>query len=227
MALKYKIIVAVDDLHPEPGWGCEGDKSVGYLEELNKEFGCKFTLFVPSNYHGQWPISKYKDWIKFWKSKNWIELAAHGHFHACDRTDTGECEFLELETDQRIETRLRMCLTEWEKVGHKPLGWRNPGWIAHHSAIKHIGKHFKYVALHEQHNHGMQWDCKMLFGCDGINERDKIQLHNNAFMFQSHIAGKWNDNCWSEINYENFRQIVEYLQQQYNELEFSTMSELL
>ena len=221
------IVIAIDDVHPEPGWGCEEDESVGYLEELNKEFGCKFTLFIPSNYHGQWPISKYKDWIKFWKSKNWIELAAHGHFHACDRTDIGECEFLELEADQRIETRLGMCLTEWEKVDHKPLGWRNPGWVAHPNAIKHIGKHFKYAALHEQHNHGMKWDCEMLFGCDGINESDKIQLYNNVFMFQSHIAGKWNDNCWSEINYENFRQIVKYLQQQYNELEFSTMSELL
>ena len=35
-------VIAIDDLHPEEGWGCEGDKAVGYLEELNKEFGCKF-----------------------------------------------------------------------------------------------------------------------------------------------------------------------------------------
>ena len=41
------VTISIDDLHPEQGWGCEGDESVGYLEELNKEFGCKFNLFIP------------------------------------------------------------------------------------------------------------------------------------------------------------------------------------
>ena len=220
------IVIAVDDLHPEPGWGCEGDESVDYLKELNKEFGCKFTLFIPSNYHGHWPISKYKDWIKFWKSKDWIELAAHGHFHACDRTDIGECEFWELETDQKVQTRLDMCLAEWGKVNHTPLGWRNPGWIVHPNAVKYIDKQFKYVALHEQHNQGMQWDCKMFFGCDGIHERKKVQLHTNTFMFQSHIAGLWNDNCWNEKNYTNFRDILLFLSNSYK-LQYVTLGELL
>ena len=39
-----KVVIAIDDLHPEQGWGCEGDESVGYIEELNREYGCKFTL---------------------------------------------------------------------------------------------------------------------------------------------------------------------------------------
>ena len=99
-----KVFIAIDDLHPEPGWGCPGDIQTAYLENLWEEFGCKFTLFVPSNYHGHWPISQYKDWVEFWKSKEWIELAAHGHFHACGRTDIGECEFLEMETDQQVKT---------------------------------------------------------------------------------------------------------------------------
>ena len=47
----HNVTISIDDLHPEQGWGCEGDESVGYLEELNKEFGCKFNLFIPSNYH--------------------------------------------------------------------------------------------------------------------------------------------------------------------------------
>tara|TARA_Y100000034_G_C6846569_1_gene383541 strand:- start:90 stop:755 length:666 start_codon:yes stop_codon:yes gene_type:complete len=220
-----EVIIAVDDIHPEPGWGCEGDKSVEYLEELNKEFGCKFTLFVPSNYHGEWPISLYKDWVEFWKYKDWIELAAHGHFHACDRTDIGECEFLELETDDRIKTRLGMCLAEWRAVDYMPLGWRNPGWVANHNAVKHIGKYFKYAALHKQHNHNIKWDCKMFFGCDGINEEDNINLYNNTFMFQSHIAGDWNDNCWNKNNYNNFRNILLYLLNEYK-LNFTTFNKL-
>ena len=51
------VTISIDDLHPEEGWGCEGDESVGYLEELNKEFGCKFNLFIPSNYHNKFPLS--------------------------------------------------------------------------------------------------------------------------------------------------------------------------
>ncbi len=58
-----KIVIAIDDLHPEQGWGCEGDESVGYIEELNKEYGCKFNLFIPSNYHDKYPLSENKDWI--------------------------------------------------------------------------------------------------------------------------------------------------------------------
>ena len=32
-----EVIIAIDDLHPEKGWGCEGDESIGYLEQLNQE----------------------------------------------------------------------------------------------------------------------------------------------------------------------------------------------
>ncbi len=76
------ITIAIDDNHPETGWGVEGDKSMEYLDELNKEFGAKFTLFIPSNYHYGFPISQYKDWIDYLLSKNYFELAAHGHYHS-------------------------------------------------------------------------------------------------------------------------------------------------
>ena len=221
------VVIAIDDVHPEPGWGCQGDESVGYLEELNKEFGCKFTLFIPSNYHRKYPLSKYKDWVEFWKSKDWTELSAHGHYHQCDRTDIGECEFLETDSDQKAEIRLEMCLTEWKKVGHKPLGWRNPGWLAHPKAIKAIGHHFKYAAIHKEHNHNISWSCKTYEGCDGIDETEVIQLYGERyFIFQSHIAGNWNDNVWNKKNYENFRRILSSLQKTYT-LNFITFQELL
>ena len=38
------VIIAIDDLHPEKGWGCDGDESVTYLESLNSNLGCKFNL---------------------------------------------------------------------------------------------------------------------------------------------------------------------------------------
>ena len=69
-----EVVIAIDDLHPEKGWGCEGDECVGYLEKLNEEFGCKFTLFIPSNYHGKYPLSKHKGWVDFWKKKDPIAI---------------------------------------------------------------------------------------------------------------------------------------------------------
>ena len=56
------LVVAIDDLHPEQGWGCEGDIQVEYLSELNKKFGVKFNLFSPSYYHNDYPLTK--DWVE-------------------------------------------------------------------------------------------------------------------------------------------------------------------
>ena len=221
-----EVVIAIDDLHPEKGWGCEGDECVGYLEKLNEEFGCKFTLFIPSNYHGKYPLSKHKGWVDFWKKKDWVELAAHGHFHQCEREDIGECEFFELDTEEKALQRINDCLLEWEKVGLKPSGWRNPGWLAHPNAVKVLGKHFDYSAIHQEHNHGLVWDCKTFEGEDGIHKTDSISIWNgNVFMFQSHIAGNWNDNIWSKNNYENFRNVLEYLEKSYK-LNYCTLGEL-
>ena len=222
----YNITVSIDDLHPEKGWGCEGDEAVGYLEELNKEFGCKFTLFIPSNYHGKYPLSEHKDWIDFWKSKDWVELAAHGHYHQCERDDIFECEFYELDTEYKALERVKLCLEEWNKVGYRPMGWRNPGWNAHPEAIKVLGKYFDYSAIHEEHNYGIPWTCKTFVGCEGINKTDFIKLYGNTFMFQSHIAGETNDNNWTAENYENFRNLLKFLGEE-NKLNYVTMKELI
>ena len=44
-------------------------------------------------------------------------------------------------------------------------------------------------------------------------------------MFQSHIAGDWNDNCWNEINYKQMRMSLEYLKLQ--DISFKTIEELI
>ena len=59
----YNLTISIDDIHPGEGWGKPEDVQMGYLEELNKLFGAKFTLFIPSNYHNQAPLSEHKDWI--------------------------------------------------------------------------------------------------------------------------------------------------------------------
>jgi hypothetical protein len=40
------ITIAIDDIHPETGWGLPGDECMMYLDDLNREFGAKFTLFT-------------------------------------------------------------------------------------------------------------------------------------------------------------------------------------
>ena len=219
------VTISIDDLHPESGWGCDGDMSVVYLKNLWEEFGCKFTLFIPSNYHGKHPLSKHKDWVDFWRNQEWVELAAHGHFHQCERKDIGECEFFELDTEVKAEERIQQCLNEWKGVGYTPKGWRNPGWLAHPQAIQIIGKHFKYAAIHNEHNHDIKWPCNTFTGHDGINQTESIQMYDDTFMFQSHIAGDWNDNIWNKNNYENFREVLIYLSSLY-ELNYVTLGEL-
>ena len=223
---QIKLTIAIDDVHPEQGWGLPGDKCMDYLDMLNKEFGAKFTLFIPSNYHNKFPLSAHVDWINWLKSKNYFELAAHGHYHLCERDDIGECEFLELNTEQKVIDRLNLLSYEWEAVGHTPIGWRNPGWLTHPIAVKYLCDKFKYAAVHYKHNRGLDWaPCKMVFGHDGIHETD-IKLHNgNTIMFQSHIAGDWNDNVWNENNYEQLRISLKYLTEN-NNVEFKTLAEL-
>ena len=204
------LTIAIDDVHPEKGWGLPGDECMEYLEALNEEFGAKFTLFIPSNYHSKFPISKYKDWVDWLISKKYFELAAHGHYHMCERKDIGECEFFELDTEDKVQSRIQMMLNEWNSVKYKPIGWRNPGWLAHPEAVKKLGPLFKYAAVHYEHNHNLQWQCKMIFGADGIHETN-INTHNGNIMFQSHIAGDWNDNVWNENNYNQIRISLKYL----------------
>tara|TARA_R110001592_G_scaffold10354_6_gene53896 strand:- start:4588 stop:5247 length:660 start_codon:yes stop_codon:yes gene_type:complete len=217
------VTISIDDIHPEKGWGVEGDECMHYLDELNKEFGAKFTLFIPSNYHHSAKLSENKDWIDWLKSKGYFELAAHGHYHQCEREGIGECEFFELDTQEKAEERINKCITEWNAVNYRPLGWRNPGWLAHPEAVKVLGETFKYAAIHYEHNHNLAWKCNTLFGHDGINETE-ISLHNNnMIMFQSHIAGDWNDNVWNEANYNQMRLSLEAIK----EVKYKTLSECL
>ena len=66
---KLNITISIDDINPLKGWGAEGDTQMSYLEDLHREFGAKFTLFIPSNYHKQAPLSNHKDWVNWLKSK--------------------------------------------------------------------------------------------------------------------------------------------------------------
>lgn len=224
-----KIIVCVDDVHPQKGWRIIGDKSFDFFESLNRLFGVKFTIFVPSNYHKEYPLSVHKEYLNELLSIPFFEVAAHGHYHQCDDAKRyGECEFFELQNDDEITRRIQMMRDEWEAVcGELPSGWRSPGWLTSHSSSQQLKSAFKYVAVHQVHNMGLDWRPAVAFyGHTGIHESSIEVQANNTIVFQSHINGDWNDNVWNQKNFTNLSNTLSYLHDIYKELEFKTFKEL-
>ena len=231
------VIVAIDDVHPEKGWGVEGDVQVQYLENLHHNFGVKFNLFVPSNYHNKFPITK--EFVDFWKQYDWIELSNHGHFHACENKEItgidkntgdkvimelGEMEFMELQHGDAVQ-RIQESLNLWNACGYRPRGFRAPGWAVNQQSADAISSYFDWTAGHNEINAGIKWGCQFFEGHDGINESDNINLYGNTFMFQSHINGTHNENVWNEENFLHFEKVLEYLLSQYK-IQFRTISEI-
>ena len=219
------VVVAIDDLHPEQGWGCEGDTQVEYLSSLNAQYGVKFTLFCPSYYHHQYKLTK--DWVSYWKQFDWVELANHGHYHDVQKysfDQMGDQEFLELDYTEATE-RIQDSMTLWEECGHKQTGFRTPGWGITQEAATAVSSYFDWVAGHEQINKDIVFPTQYCVGADGIHETEDINLYGDTFMFQSHIQGDWNDNVWDEKNYLHFQKVLDYLLSQY-ELQFKTISEI-
>ena len=64
----------------------------------------------------------------------------------------------------------------------------------------------------------------MIFGSDGIHSSD-ITTHKGNIMLHSHIFGDWNDNVWSENNYQQMLLTLDHLVNQFD-IEFKTISEL-
>ena len=126
-----------------------------------------------------------------------------------------------VEATERIQESLEL----WEQCGHKPKGFRAPGWGITQEAATAVSSYFDWVAGHEQINQGIDFPTQYFVGADGIHETNDISLYGETFMFQSHIQGDWNDNVWDEKNYLHFKEIVKYLSTQY-ELDFKTISEI-
>lgn len=242
------INIAIDDVCPKPGYRILGEETENYLRYLNDKFGAKFDLFVPSNFHHQWPISQHQEWINEIEDLDFVSLNAHGHFHQCkDPKRYGECEFLELQTEFEVTNRFLEMHKEWMECDIAPYGWRNPGWLCSQETNKVINSptwlidgersriapfKFDFVAVHYEHNQGMIWNCPTFFGHDGI-QQENISLHNASkenpdgmIMFQSHIAGNHNHNVWNQANFEQLRISLDHLVSNFD-CEFKTLSECL
>ena len=219
-----KLTIAIDDVNPLKDWRIFGDKTEKWLFDLNKKFGVKYNLFIPTNYHNESSISENKKWINELIDSNIFELSGHGHFHQTSNPKMfGEMEFVDMTEEDCIE-RIKLMMGEWESVGYNPKGWRNPGWMCQPYCVKHLSEHFEWAALHKEHNHNFEWDLKMLFGADSIHDTD-IKLHDGNIMFHSHICGDWNGNVWNEDNYEQLNLSLDHLFTNYD-ITPTTISEL-
>ena len=221
---KHNLTISIDDVNPKKDWRIFGNKAEKWLTELNKSYGVRYNLFIPSNHYGEAPISEHKNWVNELIDSGMFELSAHGHFHKTSNYDTmGEMEFVDVSEPQSVE-RVKMMMGEWDSVGYKPKGWRNPGWICQPYCVPHLSKEFEWAALHYQHNNDLQWDLKMIFGDDSIASTN-VQIHDGNFMFQSHIFGSWNTNNWDSKNLEQFKLSLDFLFTNY-EINPVTISEL-
>jgi hypothetical protein len=219
--MNLNLTISVDDINPKKGYRLIDEPAEKWFRQLNEEFGCKFTLFIPSCYHNQYPLSQHKEWVRELNSIEWLELAAHGNFHdTSDRSKWGECEMFE--PNPLIAGTINDMLGEWyEVLDTYPIGFRPPGWLCSENAKNTLEQCFRYVAVHYEHNRNLQWDCKTFFGHDGI-QQEHIEIHNispdgetGMIMFQSHIAGKHNHNVWSEENYNQLRMSLTHLFENY------------
>lgn len=229
--MKLNLTVSVDDVCPKKGYRIIGEPAEKWFRELNEEFGAKFDLFVPSDYHGRNKLTNNRTWIQELHSIPWISLNCHGHYHECINGAYGEMEMFE--PNPLCAGNINKMLGEWnETLGDYPKGWRSPGWMINERNKELIEKLFDYVAIHYEHNQGMKWDCKTFFGHDGIQQTE-IGIHNvsedgetGMVMFQSHIAGNHNDNVWNQKNFDQLKLSLEHLVQTQN-CTFKTLKECL
>lgn len=228
--MNLKVTISIDDVCPKPGYQIIDEPAEQWLRSLNEEFGAKFTLFIPSNFHDQYPISQHKSWINKLKSIEYFEIASHGHFHQTSNPSRfGECEFFELNTFDDVVERARLMFHEWNDVGILPTGWRSPGWLTSQATAAIIPTQFDYAAVHCEHSKEVRWgrtNFKLFTGHDNINA-EHISVHNgDMIMFQSHIAGKHNLNMWTQESYEQLRISLQHLVEN-NNCQFKTLKECL
>jgi len=238
--LKLNITISCDDCNPKSGYRILGEQTEKWFRELNERYGCKFTLFCPSNWHNEYPVSKHKGWANELNSLDFCEIAYHGHLHMTSNPrQFGECEFAPEMDVMQISQRLHSMAWEWAECGIYPVGFRTPGWAMSDRSKSSInnfwydGREIEYVAVHYEHNRGMKWNCKTFFGHDGI-QQENISIHNTTddgegnqtgmIMFQSHIAGKHNHNVWNQNNFDQLCLSLDHLVENYS-VEFKTLKE--
>jgi peptidoglycan/xylan/chitin deacetylase (PgdA/CDA1 family) len=203
--------ISADDVRPEPGFGRERREGpLGLLLRLYEEFGCKATLFVPTDWQGRLPLSEHLDWLGWLLEQPGFEVACHGHLHAIGRgsPDPGE---LRGAGPQAVESVVSQSLEVFQAAGHRPLGFKAPGWFLEPSAYSVLDRHFGYVADHVigtevgRLRGGRLLRFPYLFTIDVMGPWPEEGLT----ALQSHIAAEGTiTNAWTPWHYARVREFV-------------------
>lgn len=203
--------ISVDDVRPEPGFGGLRDKGpLGYLLRLHEESGSKFTLFVPTNWKGKWPVEEHLDWLEWLVSEPCFEVACHGHFHATEPGSPDPGEFRGGDAE-RLGSILQESLGLFAKVGHRPLGVKAPGWLLEPSAYSVFDRRFQYVADHVVGTQLSRLSGARLVRVPYLYTIDELGpwTDRGHVILQSHVAPEGRiTNGWSERLYERVRAFV-------------------
>jgi len=227
--MTLKIIIDVDDVRPENFAGLLGFKGpLGYLKKLNEEFGAKFTLFVPVNWHGKFHIKRKRGWLRNLAHTGFIEIASHGLLHQANDPKYKDMEYINV-TDEEFKESILKQIVAFQDLGVDPKGYRPPGWAIKPSQYKIIARYFKYIADHH-------------IGVLPIKTRDGLlripytlsidNLHSTHYndgllVLHSHITGmEGSNNCWNQETFEKVREFLHTLIEKNEKVEFITMSEI-
>lgn len=205
-----RVLIGVDDVHPERGWGLLDDPAIDLMKKVNDKYGARFTFFVPSNYHGRFPISQYPEWMDGLRELGFIEFGAHGHLHDT-KHKRNEAEFHEINTPNEAESRLERLLSEWAEIGEIPTVWKSPGWLISQSSADIVSRLFYIVHGHREHNADIAWNTSTIFGHYGIHEQSRPRIEGDVMIFQSHINGP-NHNNWNQDNCDNLMKMLDMFQ---------------
>ena len=230
--MKLKIAFSCDDVCPAIGHGLLlNNDPLMYLDKLNNEFGCKFTLFVVPiwNNEEKYNLKANVTWVNNMLGFGYYEFAAHGLTHSPVKKEYGGQEFLEL-TNHDIHKRIALSKQIFSDVGINVTGFKSPGWaqpkeiynILEDLKFDYIGDHFIGTVPIKQN----VWRIPYTFCIDKLyhtnfTDGDKIVLH-------SHISREFNTlNGWNKELYRSVRTFLLELQEKGFEIEFVYMKDLI
>lgn len=225
-----KIAFSVDDFAPKPGYGLLWDNDpVKYLNLLNKEFGCKFTLFsIPfSDGKPEYNWERNPGFVKKVLSTPYFEIAQHGLTHRAQKPEWGAQEFLNISNEEALQ-RIQEGKNIFRRVGVPIKGFKMPGWFiapVHYNMIQEEG--FEYLSDHFMGNRIIKQNGLVLVPYTLSIDKLYHSEYTDYLILHSHISPlEGNKNGWTKELYESVRQYLIELKNK-TDVEFVFISELV
>lgn len=228
--MTLKIAFSVDDVNPTPGYGLLfNNDPTHWLQKLNEEFGCKFTLFcipmLEGNEKNSWLNNK--GFVKKLQEHDYFEIAQHGLTHQAQDPKFGAQEFMGF-SDEDIHKHVLEGKKILTRSGFDVKGFKAPGWFITpntYKILEDLG--FDYIADHFMGTVSIKQDDIYRLPYTFSAEKIYHPLHDDYLIIHSHINKKdGNLNGWTKELYEAVRHALKTIEAHHH-VEYVTMSELL